>query len=110
MLEKQQAVLRKYSDNIDPVGSGEIFGPEMLEKFLDAYVTKQTIVNEQLVALCEEQEDMEETDHELNSKTSIANAGKRLPGVNIVMVVKEDGAATIILSYGIVFLLYILYL
>lgn len=100
ILEKQQAVLRKYSDDINPVGSGGLFGPEALEKFLDVYGARQTAIDEQLVALRKEREDAEKAFVAMNNKANVTNADKKLPGVKIIMLAKEDGAATIVLSYG----------
>lgn len=100
ILDKQQSVLRKYSDNIQPVGSGGgLFGPEMLEKFLDVYSARQTVIDEQLGAVHKDLKETNQKIHGLNQQTQIANASKRLPGVNIVMLANEDGAVTVILSY-----------
>lgn len=100
ILDKQQAVLRKYSDNIQPVGSGGgVFGPDVLERFLDVYSTRQTAIDEQLVAL---RKDLKETNQKingLNQRSQVASAGKRLPGVNIVMLANEDSAASVVISY-----------
>lgn len=102
ILEKQQAVLQKYSGDIQPVGSGgAIFGPNDLEKFLDVYTSRQSLIDEQLSTIRKELEQTDQEVNELKKRTHVANAGKRLPSVNIIMLAKEAGLATLILSYGV---------
>lgn len=100
ILDKQHGVLRHYSDTIQPVGpGGGIFGPDVLEKFLDVYNTRQTAIDEQLFALREDWKVTKQKITALNKRTEVANAGKKLPSINIVMLANKDGAATVILSY-----------
>ncbi|KAF8324088.1 hypothetical protein DL93DRAFT_2092711 [Clavulina sp. PMI_390] len=102
ILEKQQDILEKYGDEIMPTrggGGNAIFDPSALEKFLDVYGSKRATLNQELVKLRKDQDAVLRRLGELNSKASVANLSLRMPSVSIVMLAKEVGDATIVLSY-----------
>ncbi|KAF8324108.1 hypothetical protein DL93DRAFT_2176637 [Clavulina sp. PMI_390] len=102
ILEKQQAVLKKYGDDIKPTGGNSnsaVFDPAALEQFLDVYGSRQAKIDEELVRLRKEYDVVHRRVNELNSKTAVANLARMMPSVKIVMLAKEDGEATLILNY-----------
>ncbi|KAF8324090.1 hypothetical protein DL93DRAFT_96034 [Clavulina sp. PMI_390] len=102
ILEKQQAILKKYGDDIKPAGDGDdraIFDPASLEQFLDLYGSRQAKIDMELVKLRKEHDSVRRRRSEIITKASIADLSKVLPSVKIVMLAKEDGDATLILNY-----------
>lgn len=100
MLQKQELVLDQYSDDLTPAGEGRLWKPADLEAFLDLYSARRPSIYEQRTAAEKELKHIDKKLAELEDHANTLRAEMQLTGITVVMLAREDGPSTLILSYG----------
>lgn len=104
-LEKEQEVLLRYHGAVQPFGgsgtnnkgTGQVFDPENLAKFLDLYSERQTKLDEAIPKLRRQVNDLSENARQ-ERKKKVAEEETHSKA-KVLIVAKEAGDATLTISY-----------